>query len=433
MSEFAIRVEKLSKKYEITAGKYRHDTLGDQISHVMGSLFRSNGRSHRETTTFWALKDVSFEVKPAEVIGIIGRNGAGKSTLLKILSRITYPSAGCAEIHGRVGSLLEVGTGFHGELTGRENIYLSGAILGMKKAEIDRKFDEIVDFSGIEKFINTPVKRYSTGMYVRLAFAVAAQLEPEILIVDEVLSVGDADFNKKCLKKMGDVGQEGRTVIFVSHSMPSITRLCQRVVLLDGGVVLADGPSQKVVSQYLNSGLGIGPVREWRDPMNAPGAEVARLLAVRVRGADGEISNVVDIREPVRIEMEYEVLKSGYVLLPNFNFLDELDETVFCSLDIDPQWQGCPRPAGRYISTVEIPGNLLTEGTIVVNAGCETVNPTVFQFWENHIVAFQVVDNGHPDSARGDFKGNISGKIRPRLRWKTQLLRSHQAQSSVCS
>jgi homopolymeric O-antigen transport system ATP-binding protein len=430
MSNIAIHVENLSKKYEITIGTYRHDTLRDQISHAFRSLFQANGRARPHRETFWALKDVSFEVEPGEVLGIIGRNGAGKSTLLKILSRITRPTEGRANIYGRIGSLLEVGAGFHSELTGRENIYLNGAILGMKKAEIDRKFDQILDFSGVEKFVDAPVKRYSSGMYVRLAFAVAAHLEPEILIIDEVLSVGDADFNKKCLKKMENVRQEGRTVIFVSHSMPAITRLCQRAILLDRGSVLADGPSHKVVSQYLNSGLGIGPVREWQDSV-APGGEVVRLCAARVRGSDGEIADVTDIRQSIRIEMEYEILKPGYVLLPNFEFRDELGALIFCSLDIDPIWQRRSRPAGRYVSTVKIPGNLLSEGTIVVGVGCETVDPCVHQFYETEVVAFHVIDNLHPDSARGYFQGNITGSVRPRLAWHTQLLSSLESKSIV--
>ena len=253
MSTIAIRVENLSKKYEITVGKYRHDRLGEQISHGLSSLFRSNGRPHTERETFWALKDVSFEVKPAEVIGVIGRNGAGKSTLLKILSRITDPTAGSVEIHGRVASLLEVGTGFHGELTGRENIYLNGAILGMKKAEIDRKFDEIVDFSGVEKFIDTPVKRYSSGMYVRLAFAVAAHLDPEILIVDEVLAVGDAEFQKKCLGKMQDAGRGGRTVLFVSHNMAAMEHLCRKTIVLREGKIVFSGSTKDAIDYYLHS------------------------------------------------------------------------------------------------------------------------------------------------------------------------------------
>jgi homopolymeric O-antigen transport system ATP-binding protein len=422
MSNFAIRVEHVSKKYEIMLGKRRHDTLRDQVMHGLASLLQSNGHSRAVRQTFWALKDVSLEVNPGEVVGLIGRNGAGKSTLLKILSRITQPTTGSAEIRGRVGSLLEVGTGFHGELTGRENIYLNGAILGMKKAEIDRKFDGIVDFAGVEHFIDTPLKRYSSGMHMRLAFAVAAQLEPEILLVDEVLAVGDADFTKKCLKKMENVGQEGRTVIFVSHSMASVTRLCQRVILLDHGVILADGPAQKVVSHYLNSGLGIGPAREWQDSAKAPGGEVVRLLSVRVRAADGEVVDLIDIRQPVVIEMEYEVLKSGYMILPNFHFRNELGELAFCSHEIDSFQQRTPRPCGRYVSTARIPGNLLAEGTMLVSAGCETMDPSIFQFYESDVVAFQVVDHQHPDSARGDFKGDIKGIVRPRLPWRTQLV-----------
>ena len=264
MSIIAIRVENLSKKYEIAVGKYRHDTLRDQIADAISSVFHSNGRNHRQTKTFWALKEVSFEVRQGEVLGVIGANGAGKSTLLKILSRITSPTSGTAEIHGRVGSLLEVGTGFHPELTGRENIYLNGAILGMKRTEIQAKFDQIVDFAGIETFIDTPVKRYSTGMFVRLAFAVAAHLEPEILIVDEVLAVGDADFQKKCLGKLDDVAHEGRTILFVSHNMGAITKLCGRVLWLKGGQLKLSGSPSDVVTSYLTSGSTA--LATWNNP-----------------------------------------------------------------------------------------------------------------------------------------------------------------------
>ena len=253
MSDVAIRVENLSKLY--TLGKReRYRTLRDTLTDALAAPFRRlrNGASpETEAETLWALKDVSFEVKHGEVLGVIGRNGAGKSTLLKILSRITEPTGGRAEIHGRVGSLLEVGTGFHPELTGRENIFLNGAILGMKKAEILRKFDEIVAFAEVEKFIDTPVKHYSSGMYVRLAFAVAAHLEPEILIVDEVLAVGDAEFQKKCLGKMGDVAAEGRTVLFVSHNMGAVTSLCTRVVCLANGTVIGNGEPRQVIQEYL--------------------------------------------------------------------------------------------------------------------------------------------------------------------------------------
>ena len=235
-------------------------------------------------------------MKPGEIVGIIGRNGAGKSTLLKVLSRITRPTTGVVEISGRAGCLLEVGTGFHAELTGRENIFLNGAILGMGKSEIDRKFDEIVDFGEVGKFIDTPVKHYSSGMYLRLGFAVAAHLEPDILIVDEVLAVGDARFQKKCLNKMQDVGKEGRTVLFVSHNMQAITRLCPRAILLDDGKILVDGPAHKVVSAYLNSGFGTMASRDWPDPTKAPGRETARLRSVRTRTEDGRVTEAMDIR-----------------------------------------------------------------------------------------------------------------------------------------
>lgn len=251
----AIVVENLSKRYQITLGKTHHDTLRDQIADAFKLLFRGNGGGVRQES-FWALKDVSFQVNAGEVIGVVGRNGAGKSTLLKVLSRITAPTTGSVEIHGRVGSLLEVGTGFHAELTGRENIFLNGAILGMRKSEIERKFDDIVDFAEVEKFIDTPVKRYSSGMYVRLAFAVAAHLEPEVLIVDEVLAVGDAAFQRKCLGKMQGVAKEGRTVLFVSHNMAAVEHLCQKVIVLVGGEIVFAGDTKEGIEQYFRAVAG---------------------------------------------------------------------------------------------------------------------------------------------------------------------------------
>ncbi len=251
MTDIAIRVEDLSKRFKIGVGKIHYDTLRDQLVGSMSSLLRRNGRSHQGDDIFWALRDVSFDIKKGEVVGIIGRNGAGKSTLLKILSRITEPTSGFAKIYGRVSSLLEVGTGFHAELTGRENIYLNGAILGMRRAEIVRKFDEIVAFAEVEKFIDTPVKHYSSGMYVRLAFAVAAHLEPEILLIDEVLAVGDTAFQRKCLGKMGDVARHGRTILFVSHHMAAIEGLCNAAYLFDSGRLVRSGITADVIETYL--------------------------------------------------------------------------------------------------------------------------------------------------------------------------------------
>jgi lipopolysaccharide transport system ATP-binding protein len=355
------------------------------------------------------------------VVGIIGRNGAGKSTLLKILSRVTEPTTGFVDIYGRVGSLLEVGTGFHQELTGRENIYLNGAILGMKRGEIRQKFDEIVAFAEVEKFIDTPVKHYSSGMYLRLAFAVAAYLEPEILLVDEVLAVGDARFQKKCLNKMQNVGQTGRTVLFVSHNTPAITRLCDRVILLEEGRVLRDGPTHQVISAYLNSGFGTTATREWPDPTKAPGGEVARLRAVHVRTEDGQITDAVDIRRPVAVEMDYEVLRSGYVLSPYFEFYNEEGVHVFATADLDPAWRGRARPAGRYVSAAWIPGNLLAEGTLFARVGLATMDPIILQFQEHDAVAFQVIDSLEGNSARGDWAGRWGGVVRPLLQWSTQF------------
>ena len=294
----------------------------------------------------WALRDVSFEIRKSEVVGVVGINGAGKSTLLKILSKITTPTHGRATIFGKVSSLLEVGTGFHPELTGRENVYLNGTIIGMRKKEIDAKFDEIVDFSGVEKFIDTPVKRYSSGMRVRLAFSVAATLEPDILIIDEVLAVGDARFQKKCLNKMQDVGRRGRTVIFVSHNMPAVTRLCSRTILLGGGKIVADGPSADVVGHYLNAENGGTSERIW-PAQEAPGDDVVRLLSMRIRTQSGLVTETVDISQTFCVELNYEVLKDGYELQVHFHVLNQEGINAFMSIENDPDWRRKPRPSGR--------------------------------------------------------------------------------------
>jgi lipopolysaccharide transport system ATP-binding protein len=435
-NELAIKVENISKRYRIGVKDQVHDSIGATIFSFLKSPL-SNYRKYKSLYQFndtdqdlkehhsdivWALRDICFEVKRGEVLGIIGKNGAGKSTLLKILCGITDPTSGNAEIRGRISSLLEVGTGFHPELTGRENVYLNATILGMKKVEVDQKFDEIVEFSGVEKFIDTPVKRFSSGMSVRLAFAVAAHLEPEILLIDEVLAVGDAAFQKKCLKKMEDVGQKGRTVLFVSHNMSAITRLCERTILLEKGRVIEDGPSQKVVRGYLTSESGSPALREWRDPAKAPCGDVARLRAVSVRTEDGEITESVDIGQPVGIEMEYEVLKSGRKLMPHYHLYNEEGIEVFCAHDTDPDWRDRPRPEGRYKSIAWIPGNLLSEGTIFVNSGLITLDPNSKQFYESAAVAFQVIENNGPSLARGGWAGPMTGTVRPLLEWSNELI-----------
>jgi lipopolysaccharide transport system ATP-binding protein len=434
----AIKTEKLSKIYRIGMENELHDSLTSTFLsylkspiknyHKYRSLYRFDDIENLETSNantgrqdiIWALKDISLEIKKGEAVGIIGRNGAGKTTFLKIISKITSPSYGRAEIRGRISSLLEVGTGFHPELTGRDNVYLNGTILGMTKNEVDHKFDDIVEFSGIKKFIDTPVKRYSVGMKIRLGFSVAAYLEPEILVVDEVLAVGDFDFQKKCLNKMEDVGQQGRTVLFVSHNMQAITRLCSRAVLLENGQIKYDGPSNEVVSKYMTSDSGLTSAQVWDNIEEAPGGNIARLRAIRVKGENGQVEQYFDIRKPIAIEMEYDVLESGFLLLPHHDLFNEEGQWIFTIVDTDPNWRGRRRPAGRYIGTVWIPGNFLSEGILYVQSGLAAIEPRIKQFIERDIVSFQVVDSVDGDTARGDWGGPMQGAVRPLLKWENQ-------------
>jgi lipopolysaccharide transport system ATP-binding protein len=417
------------------------ETIQDSLFHTIGNFIKNplkNYRTYRSLYKFddvnpdqdtnpsdviWAVRDVSFEVRQGEIVGIIGINGAGKSTLLKILSKITVPTKGQVTIRGKISSLLEVGTGFHPELTGRENVYLNGTILGMRKKEIDRKFDEIVDFSGVEKFIETPVKRYSSGMKVRLAFAVAAHLEPEILIIDEVLAVGDVRFQKKCLDKMKEVGQHGRTVLFVSHNMPAVTRLCSRTILLNEGRVVADGPSSEVVGAYLNFNNSSQAEREWPDLAKAPGDDVVRLCAARMKTKEGQIKESVDTNKPIGIEVEYEILQPGHVFIVYFHVLNQEGIEAFTPFDNDPSWKGQGRSIGRYISTAWIPGRFLAEGMFYIGIGIATLHPTVPRIRVKDAIAFQAIDVIDDDAVLDDYHGKFNGGVvRPFLKWETKFV-----------
>ena len=409
----AIRCENLSKLYRL--GDSQVTTLRDLAS----GMFRRSAPNER--TELWALRDVSFDVDVGETLGVIGHNGAGKSTLLKILSRITKPTRGRAAIAGRVGSLLEVGTGFHNELSGRENIYLNGAILGMKRSEIDRRFDEIVAFSELEKFLDTPVKHYSSGMYMRLAFSIAAHLDPEVLIVDEVLAVGDVAFQRKCLAKMRTAGESGRTVLFVSHDMQAMTRLCSRVIWLRNGQVERDGATLDVVGEYLHAQSQIGADRSW-EISEAPGNEVARLRRVRVHDENNLSVTAVDVRRPVYVEMTYDVMSPGSVIIPNAHFYTAEGACMFVSHDWAGGWRDRPREAATYVSTVEVPGDLLAEGSVFVTVAASTYAPFSVHFVERDAVTFTVVDSGDGNSARGDYTGNIPGVVRPLLDWTTEVV-----------
>jgi lipopolysaccharide transport system ATP-binding protein len=423
VSEPIITVENLSKRYVLGHQVGQPDGLRHALEEmIMAPAQWLRSRKQRQRAAFeefWALKDVSFEIQPGEVVGIIGRNGAGKSTLLKILSRITEPTAGRITIDGRVASLLEVGTGFHQELTGRENIFLNGAILGMSKAEIKRKFDEIVAFSEVEQFLDTPVKRYSSGMYVRLAFAVAAHLEPEILVVDEVLAVGDAGFQKKCLGKIQDVSSHGRTVLFVSHSMPTILRLCQRVILLQRGAVAGDGPADEMTRQYLNSGADRAAERVWPDRDKAPGDAVARLHAVRVRNARGAVSETVDLSEPFEIEVEYWNLQDRVKPTVSIHLVNEDGVLLFVSNDfVNPDWWASARRPGLVRAACLVPGHLLSEGQFFILAAVCSYNPDHIHALERDAVSFQTVDQHDVDRVREKYTRLWPGAMRPRLEWK---------------
>jgi lipopolysaccharide transport system ATP-binding protein len=364
---------------------------------------------------------VSMEVAPGEVVGLIGPNGAGKSTLLKLLARITLPTEGRIELHGRMATLLEVGTGFHPELTGRENIYLNGAILGMKRREIEARFDDIVEFSGVEKFIETPVKRYSSGMYVRLAFAVAAHLEPEILFVDEVLSVGDAEFQRRCLGRMEELANTGRTVVFVSHTLPAVAQLCDRAIWIDSGRVVGDGRAPELIASYLHQTHSSGTERAWTAE-SAPGNDLARIRAIRVLPHDQMPPGVVDVRRPVGIEVVFEVRRDGKPVFPKIKVLDQEGAIAFNAIDTDERWHAPSRP-GTFSATAWIPGNLLNEGPVIVEAAVCSLDYPKF---EHHAavyeaVSFEVLDPGGGDSARGQFSGQWRGVVRPMLDWTCEF------------
>ena len=413
-----ISVENLSKKYIIGHQKQeRYTTLRDVLANGAKQLTNKlrhpfavseNDPTHEE---FWALKDVSFDIQQGDRVGIIGRNGAGKSTLLKILSRITEPTSGKISIKGRVASLLEVGTGFHPELTGRENIFLNGAILGMSKAEIKKKFDEIVAFAEVERFLDTPVKRYSSGMYVRLAFAVAAHLEPEILIVDEVLAVGDVQFQKKCLGKIEEAGNEGRTVLFVSHNMAMISNICQKGLLLDAGNISFQGGMSEAVLKYYKATNEKGGVRS-----RGFESETAALLAAELvspqRGLD------ITIHDELVVRMKYKIkIQVKAKCVPNFHFFSSDGSYAFFS-NAD---EVIELPAGNYFAECKIPSNLLNEGTYFVGLAVTTYydqGRQQVEFFDRNALTFNVIDPMDERSNRYNYSGPVPGIVRPKLAWK---------------
>ncbi|HEY1758097.1 MAG TPA: ABC transporter ATP-binding protein [Bryobacteraceae bacterium] len=366
--------------------------------------------------TFLALDDVSFELAGGEVLGVLGGNGAGKSTLLKILSRVIRPTSGRATLRGRVGSLLEVGVGFHPDLTGRENVFLSAAILGLKDREIRACFDAIVDFSGVEAFLETPVRVYSSGMYMRLAFAVAAHLQPEILLIDEVLAVGDANFQKKCLERLRKLGQDGQGVLFVSHNTAAIARLCTRAVLLDHGKLVCQGSVPDVMANYLLGDSTYPGERSWGS-MDAPGDAVARLIRIRVRDEFGQTRSSVAVGEAFDVDMEFEVFAEDVTLFPSVTINNEWGTAVLWSTDSATANHGRPRRAGFYRASVRIPRDLLAEGTMTVTAAMTSLAPKQEHFCAPDAVRFLVTDRVDGSTSRGVYTDYINAVVRPKLDW----------------
>jgi len=419
MSDIAIKVENISKIYRIGAKEEKYKTLSGKITSFIKSPFNNFKRlrslsnfdlSKENEDIIWALKDISFEVKRGEVLGIIGRNGAGKSTLLKILAQITEPSSGRIEIYGRIASLLEVGTGFNPELTGRENVYLNGTILGMRKKEIDRKFDEIVDFSGVEKFIDTPVKRYSSGMRVRLAFAVAAFLEPEILLIDEVLAVGDAEFQKKCLGKMDEVAKGGKTVLFVSHNMGAVLSLCGNGLLLNEGKVTNYGNITEITYNYHKLFSSINKIVEW-DFDNAPGNQIIKFLSIEIiyenemlRSGDGIQFIFIFFNELSNCQLDV-----------TFHLLDEIGNLVFVGSTSSDMLNYFNQ---GYIKAIcKVPPHLLNEGTYTIYRLLMVQNRGTILHEERNVISFEVFPQENKDFG---WKGKKEGVVKPKLQWEIQ-------------
>ena len=422
MSETVIRVENIGKQYRIGTAPEKYATLRDAITQTLKWPLRrirrslpTDGTETEGEDTIWALRDVSFEVEQGQLIGVIGRNGAGKSTLLKLLSRITEPTEGYAEIKGRVGSLLEVGTGFHPELTGRENVYLNGAILGMRRTEIDAKFDEIVEFSGVEKFIETPVKRYSSGMYLRLAFSVAAHLEPEILLVDEVLAVGDAEFQRKCLGKMSDVAEGGRTVLFVSHDMSAIAQLTEKTLVLDNGELIYQDRTDEAIDFYMSQGFSKSGEKAWQENVENPHSPFTP-RALRVRGQEGKVTDSVRSIHPVTVEFEYTLDEPIKGLRTGIYLRDMMGSYVFTSFDTDERDMFDKydvRQPGHYLSRAVIPADLLNKGRYVLG-----VNASVYKV-ERHFqdLRAMVINVSGIDAPGTQWPERRRGVIRPQLDW----------------
>jgi lipopolysaccharide transport system ATP-binding protein len=413
----AIEIQNLGKEYTLAASQ-PYLALRDVLSGSLKNIFSSD---KRKAEKFMALQDINLAIQPGERVGIIGRNGAGKSTLLKIISRITPPTTGKAIIRGRVGSLLEVGTGFHPELTGRENIYLNGSILGLKKAEIKKQEAAIIDFSGVERFIDTPLKHYSTGMELRLAFSVAAHLEPEILLIDEVLAVGDIEFQQKCIGKMEEVSKShGRTILFVTHNMDSLRKFCPQTILLDKGKMVTQGNTEQVISLYVSKHLQTNAEMYWENGVESYNKEIV-LHKAYLHDETGVTRSRYDTTEPVGISMEYEVLKEEARFTHGINVYNQENTNIFNAHDVINTGSQLKKK-GRYKVTAWIPGNLLPEGIFSISLALFLPNPVDILVHEQRALSFETYTDFTKLTARGNYAAEFPGIIRPLLKWELSQL-----------
>ena len=411
-----ITAENISKKYRLDSTYSRTSTLREAIS----ALPRRILEKRQSVEEFYALKDINFQIAAGETVGLIGRNGTGKTTLLKILSQITYPTRGRAEIFGRIGSLLEVGAGFHKDLTGRENVFLNGAMLEMSHHEISKKFDEIIAFANLEKFVDMQVKHYSSGMFMRLAFAIAAHVEPEILLLDEVLAVGDFEFQKRCVEKIEQLARNGHTIMLVSHDLARIEKLCQRAIWLEGGEIKMDDSAEKVTNALIKSATDSSISLEWTDETIEYQSQFVCLRRIRAVDENRRPLKQIDLTKTFGVEIEFDVLTDEHLIVPRLDFTDGFNTLLFSAFEVDSEWHHKNRPIGRHTCTAWLPKNLFGEGQLGIGVSILSFRPWTVHFETRNLLRIEIVSGSANITSRGHFEGNIPGLIRPLLNWTSE-------------
>jgi lipopolysaccharide transport system ATP-binding protein len=413
-----INVKNISKKYTLGKQGFNSTSLRETFANLSFESLKRRPKSIEKE--FYALKDVSFNIGRGETVGLIGRNGAGKTTLLKILSQITFPTSGHAELFGRVGSLLEVGAGFNYDLTGRENVFLNGAILGMPHRETSRKFDDIIAFANLEKFVDVQVKHYSSGMFMRLAFAVAAHVEPEILLLDEVLAVGDFEFQQRCAEKIEQLARSGHTILLVSHDLSRIEKHCRRAIWIEDGRLKMDDKSEKVTKALVESAADYSACIEWEEKQVKYGSPFVRLRRIQIVGEDRQPIKQIDLTKRFGVEIKFDVLTDEHLIVPRLDFTDGLNTLIFCAFEVDSEWHHKNRQRGQHTCTAWLPANLFGDGRLGIGVSIFSFRPWTIHFEAPNLLLVDVVSGSAKLTARGHFEGNIPGLIRPLLNWTSE-------------